>query len=449
MFVAVGWGLAGSTEGHAAVATPLPRKLDREVYCPWCVGEHQPVTNGFGRSNLSAVPSSPCMGTRRLGERYTSSAYSSYSAQASPGPTVLAPGTTLHAKIVIDADHNGLAHWSYCPHGIMAEDTEACFGRHRLTDWTDVHAYWGSPPSCGDHCKSGEVFEQSVPLPTDMPTGWVTLRWLWICKNTDEVFLSCIDIEVSRDSAGSGSIPISPTTGDTTSAIADTSQAAAGTSPGQVVDDATQPAGIGECASSWQRCGGDGWRGPECCASGWVCAVVNRWHSQCEDASDVLPTTAAPTMVPTTVPPGTHVAGQGPCSGSWQRCGGEGWGGPTCCAQGWVCEAVNIWHSQCEEVREHQPLSAASVAAAPHLQAAVELAAGALASGTLPPRMDARPVSGAGGPSRLRGRGVLSPARALLQTAVKVRAAVFQGGVADVHAGPRCFEGPAEEQIEF
>jgi hypothetical protein len=68
--------------------------------------------------------------------------------------------------------------------------------------------------------------------------------------------------------------------------------------------------------------------------------------------------TPAPSEEPSTstqapAPPDTSAApAEAPspeCPGPWQKCGGEGWAGPTCCAEGFQCEVVNQWHSQCNE----------------------------------------------------------------------------------------------------
>ncbi|KAL2023320.1 hypothetical protein VTK56DRAFT_3058 [Thermocarpiscus australiensis] len=54
--------------------------------------------------------------------------------------------------------------------------------------------------------------------------------------------------------------------------------------------------------------------------------------------------------------PSTSATGPGPtgggggnpgnCAALWGQCGGSGWTGPTCCAQG-TCKAANQWYSQC------------------------------------------------------------------------------------------------------
>ncbi|KAK5659910.1 hypothetical protein OQA88_13374 [Cercophora sp. LCS_1] len=39
--------------------------------------------------------------------------------------------------------------------------------------------------------------------------------------------------------------------------------------------------GTGNCAAKWGQCGGQGWTGATCCASGSTCTTSNQWYSQC------------------------------------------------------------------------------------------------------------------------------------------------------------------------
>merc|ERR1712226_503351 len=60
-----------------------------------------------------------------------------------------------------------------------------------------AQAGFGSSSNQEDHWKSGEHFSQTVTLPSGVPEGPGTLRWLWVCKYTDEVFTSCIDVDIA------------------------------------------------------------------------------------------------------------------------------------------------------------------------------------------------------------------------------------------------------------
>lgn len=35
------------------------------------------------------------------------------------------------------------------------------------------------------------------------------------------------------------------------------------------------------CAKKWQQCGGEGFKGPNCCIGGLTCKILNKWYSQC------------------------------------------------------------------------------------------------------------------------------------------------------------------------
>ena len=54
------------------------------------------------------------------------------------------------------------------------------------------------------------------------------------------------------------------------------------------------------------------------------------------------------TTTTTTSAPSTPTGGNGggSCAALYGQCGGQGWNGATCCAQG-TCRAANQWYSQC------------------------------------------------------------------------------------------------------
>jgi hypothetical protein len=108
-------------------------------------------------------------------------------------PQTYIAGQSFDATVVLDADHNGEAQWQLCPHS--KAQTEECFRSNALDEWTDVHSYWDAS-NTQDHWKSGKTFPQTVQLPSTTPAGPATLRWLWICKYTDEIFTSCIDVNI-------------------------------------------------------------------------------------------------------------------------------------------------------------------------------------------------------------------------------------------------------------
>jgi len=72
--------------------------------------------------------------------------------------------------------------------------------------------------------------------------------------------------------------------------------------------------------------------------------VTNNNRTTC-----MAPTTT--TGVPTTGPPAN-------CGGVWTQCGGNGWGGTTCCVHGSTCRELNPYYSQC--IPGHSPTPAPS-----------------------------------------------------------------------------------------
>ncbi|CAK0804155.1 unnamed protein product [Prorocentrum cordatum] len=355
-------GLAGAS-AHGAVTRPSPRRLASRPYCPWCIGEHQALANPWGIVNRSVVPSSPCMGTSRADRAYTPAEFSHYGGLVEEASGAYVAGEPFETTIVLDADHNGDARWSFCPH--LEAETEECFGRaeHLLTEWTDVHAHWGEA-STQDHAFDGRHFPQTVRLPASVPQGAVTLRWQWVCKWTDEVFVSCIDVHVAAGSSVTAPVPTSAPTSSPTSAAtaapfpaptlaptavpvqppvtapspaptaapspAPTSPptqpllSAPSPAPTPTPSSVPAPAPAHACVGEWQKCGGQGWTGPDCCTAGLACAFENAWHSKC-----------------------MRDEYGGPCSENWEQCGGEGWRGPTCCAPGLQCESLSGHYSQC------------------------------------------------------------------------------------------------------
>merc|ERR1712187_15729 len=126
--------------------------------------------------------------------------------------------------------------------------------------------------------------------------------------------------------------------------------------------------GTGTCAEAWEQCGGQGWQGSTCCASGLTCAEQNEWFSMCKlsslveeaDTSTIAPATetpAATSAMATTIAATTSTAAplattpDGACAGPWEQCGGNGWTGTSCCVAGYTCNEVSEWHSQCDPAR--------------------------------------------------------------------------------------------------
>ncbi|KAJ5466551.1 Endo-1-4-beta-xylanase B [Penicillium diatomitis] len=73
-------------------------------------------------------------------------------------------------------------------------------------------------------------------------------------------------------SSGSAKITVSEASGSSTGST--------GGSGSSTTTTASSAPTTGTCAQIWGQCGGSGWNGPTCCASG-TCKVTNAWYSQC------------------------------------------------------------------------------------------------------------------------------------------------------------------------
>jgi len=180
-----------SASGHGTVIKPVPRSGPQK-YCPWCTGGHAGDQNRAGAVHRDAKLDTPCAGSSRGGAIATKEQFSIYSSWYPSTEERYAPGGSFSAKIILDADHNGDAIWQFCPHS--ETETEDCFNKNPLGDWTDVHSAWDASNTV-DHWKDGRYYTQEVTLPSGI-SGAATLRWKWVTKYTDEIFVSCIDVNI-------------------------------------------------------------------------------------------------------------------------------------------------------------------------------------------------------------------------------------------------------------
>ncbi|KAI7858177.1 RlpA-like double-psi beta-barrel-protein domain-containing protein-containing protein [Circinella umbellata] len=82
----------------------------------------------------------------------------------------------------------------------------------------------------------------------------------------------------------------------------------------------------GECNNApFDRCGGKGWEGSECCTEGYECKVQNTYYSQCVPVDQ----------------------SKSSCAKAYSQCGGKAFTGETCCVSGFECVKANAWYSQC------------------------------------------------------------------------------------------------------
>ncbi|CAF0928607.1 unnamed protein product [Adineta ricciae] len=90
----------------------------------------------------------------------------------------------------------------------------------------------------------------------------------------------------------------------------------------------------------YDQCGGEGYTGSIECADSLKCFRRNRWFSSCQTACPggdwecATESAAAKEVEDTAVAP------------NWEQCGGEGWNGPTACAD-YPCQPRSQWFSQC------------------------------------------------------------------------------------------------------
>ncbi|OLQ09026.1 Patatin-like protein 1 [Symbiodinium microadriaticum] len=190
--------------GHGALTKPLPRLVsglsdvcvlkpaEGQQYCPWCVGEHQParvLTRVFQVRPSKLWDARFFLHELSAGDAPYPGSYSVATAPAEPSYTA---GGKLEANIVLDADHNGDAIFDYCPHSEAQTDlgSEECFRSRQINDWTDVHAYWDASNTPGR--LQGNDISTSIASSTAIASAVEVA----ICKYTDEIFVSCVDLDI-------------------------------------------------------------------------------------------------------------------------------------------------------------------------------------------------------------------------------------------------------------
>lgn len=98
--------------------------------------------------------------------------------------------------------------------------------------------------------------------------------------------------------------------------------------------------GNAACAATYGQCGGIGWTGPTCCQSDWSCQYNNEYYYQCLPPTDVAtPSSVTPTSTASSAPSA--------CATNWGQCGGTGWTGARCCQDNWPCVYGNEYYWQC------------------------------------------------------------------------------------------------------
>jgi len=149
-------------------------------------------SNPPGQTRREAKLSSPCMGTNRGDDTRPNWGPYSNIAGNFDRPTYTA-GQSFDAAIAMDANHQGDAQWQFCPHS--EAETDECFRRTIVKDWEGVNCHFND---CGApaHRYSKSTYTETVTLPSSLPSGPGTLRWYWVCHETNEIFASCIDVNI-------------------------------------------------------------------------------------------------------------------------------------------------------------------------------------------------------------------------------------------------------------
>jgi sugar lactone lactonase YvrE len=175
-------------------------------------------SNPPGQVRHEARLSSPCMGTSRGDD--TRPNWGPYSNEAGnfDTPTYTA-GQSFEATIAMNANHQGDAQWQFCSYS--EQETEECFRRTVVKDWEEVNCHFND---CGAHAhKHDYPYKETVTIPNSLPSGPGTLRWYWVCKETNEIFTSCIDVNIVGDESPSPAPAPAPAGADCASDTADCS----------------------------------------------------------------------------------------------------------------------------------------------------------------------------------------------------------------------------------
>jgi len=184
-------------------------------------------TGAFGEefwncADIAVLPSGQGGATTEAPEATTTSQSSATSATTTPASS--APASTTPVPTT--------ATTSSASSGACAEEWDQCGGQ----EWT------GS--TC---CASGlTCIKQTI--------------WFSICEPNSAVGTETTTVAGSTSAAATAA-PVTSTAAPATPATTEAS---------------------GSCAGPWEQCGGAGWTGTTCCASGYFCNALSEWHSQCD-----------------------------------------------------------------------------------------------------------------------------------------------------------------------
>jgi len=243
---------------------------------------------------------------------------------------------------------------------------------------------------CFENVVEGTTFDMEYTLPSSLDTcSHVVIQWWWQTSNncvpatwkrwhqdnsfpcssswprwnlitcdaaagtkaqSGEQFTNCIDVPLAGGGTQSPtSVPVptaAPTTPEPT--LQPTVQ------PTVSPTSTPQPTSTSDsCMQVWEQCGGQTWNGATCCEASLSCVVQDQWYSQCKPSETSEPE-PNPEPEPEAEPepePEPEAEPTPGCAGKWQRCGGHGHTGLSCCADlGFECQYESQWHSQCNPV---------------------------------------------------------------------------------------------------
>jgi len=397
--------------GHAFLSEPPSRNLvanrdlsdadPRKEYCPHCLQGGGPPTvkkraNGMWPTK-NAPGSHGLCGDPKQGAAVDADWRKEPYLIPTQVQRTYTPGEVVEFEIEVNAHHMGHYEFRICDQALDGSTLESIGAGQRCLDtWLleraaplpscqspdsnpdcqpldDLHPErWFLPPKV----KSGEVHKMRYVIPAGLKCAHCTLQWYWSTGNTclydegyfayfekmaaagwpasewcplcnggsvcgssfGEEFWNCADIAVLPEGEQPPSQPPSK------SPSPSPSQPSPG-APSPLAPSPVPPSG--ECVAMWEKCGGEGWTGPSCC-SGSHCEVQSQWYHQCVsdnvpkgDEGEAEAEPEAEVEAEDDAPPA------GGCASLWDKCGGEGWTGTSCCLAGSFCREQSQWYSQC------------------------------------------------------------------------------------------------------
>ncbi|KAI8807629.1 chitin binding domain-containing protein [Cladochytrium replicatum] len=190
------------------------------------------------------------------------------------------------------SDTNEFVYWITKPDFVYTVGKDLTWDDFDTTPFCKLAYAYGTPNANVKIDSSLTVFTTSCTIPARTGRHIIKAEW-GRTPPTYERFHSCIDVVIGGGGSSGGSTTKTTTTTTvsrtTTSSAAPTSasrtttavptSASRTTTTTRTTATTAVPTTTG-CAALYQQCGGQGWTGPTCCASG-KCNVLNNYYSQC------------------------------------------------------------------------------------------------------------------------------------------------------------------------